>query len=274
MENNKRQRAQGDPTLKTATLRKASWKYLTIEQQSHLEELSQLRKASSILELPDKAKPADFFNAKAKELDLNCSAARIELQYFDKSMEEGKMTKEEYYESVNSLKETTNYEEGALCLIKRQKRHLIQDIEEMRPPPTIAADSKVHQSWLNLLIDKVATAGTMAKRKFDQGKFRDTMLDYYGVEKIGEDGSKYHYCVVMGEWIEEIKGKTQVKAAHIVPKALSGTDLDSLFNIGETMLQEARNSKFSSSFHITILIPRSEICRKYQTVAKIGKCKI
>lgn len=231
-------RALDGAPIAQAGMRKASWKFLTSDQQNHLEELGP-RRPSAVLKLSEDAGPKEYFDAKSTDLEATCEATRTELYYCKQVREEGKMTHENFQEATRDLKHTIEFAEDELQVIKRQKKHMVQDINEMAAPI-----AKVRASWINLLLDKVALAATPLKRnKFNQSKFRDDMLGFYGAEKI-IDKVKHQYCVVSGTWFPEVRGKTQIKAAHIVPKVLSGRELNELFGVGETMLHEARNSEY------------------------------
>ncbi|RDW94995.1 hypothetical protein BP5796_00758 [Coleophoma crateriformis] len=238
MADNKLPRALSGPPIEQAGTRKASWRFLTLAQQNHLEELGPTRRPSVVLKLSEDAGPEAYFDAKSTDLEATCEAARTELYYYKQVREEGKITHENYQEATRDLKRTIESAETELQVIKRQKKHMVQDIDEMAAPI-----AKVRASWISLLLDKVALAGTPLKKKnFNQSKFRDNMLRFYGAEKI-IDKVKYQYCVVSGKWYPGSRpGKTQIKAAHIVPKVLSGPELNELFEVGETMLHEARNS--------------------------------
>ncbi|RDW88424.1 hypothetical protein BP6252_00456 [Coleophoma cylindrospora] len=238
MADSKLPRALGGPPIEQAGMRKASWKFLTVDQQNHLEELGP-RRPLALLRLSEDAGPEAYFDAKSTDLEATCEAARTELHYYKQVTEKVTMTHENYQEATRELKHTIESAETELQVIKRQKKHIVQDIDEMAAPI-----AKFRASWVSLLLDKVALASTplkKTKKNFNQSKFRDDMLAFYGAEKI-VDNVKYQYCVVSGMWFPEVRGKTQIRAAHIVPKVLSGPELNELFEVGETMLHEARNS--------------------------------
>lgn len=83
---------------------------------------------------------------------------------------------------------------------------------------------------------KSATAKQRAK-PFDQARFKVQVNRYYGLtEHCQKDMS---WCQVLGLKI----AKSNVKAAHLVPKSLSAEKVAHLFGVGEVVLSDPRNGK-------------------------------
>lgn len=179
-------------------------------------------------------------------------AARIEKGVFNDALSEKKISRQVYDEVMKKLDDDQDTNETEMRVLKRQRKHLIEDAEE--------SQIRGKESFSELLFEKVRLIKMERKPKFAQVDFRRDCLEFYGAQRrqTMPNGieQKIHYCVVSGEWFEDelinhktSKFRTQVTAAHIVSKSLEGPELDRLFDIGEVMLREPRNSKCSPDFN-------------------------
>lgn len=251
LESRKRPRALGGPLAYTTSFRKACWQYLSPQIQQQLEtNLANQRLSSRIASLSTDAEAPAYFDARAIDLEKNCESIRTEISYFKEAVENGEMERDIYIEVSNGLQEDINKDEMELRVIKRQKKHLLEDIEER----TVSKE-KTRQLWVDLLLDKVRLAGKDAKpskKTTNQNSFRDAMMDYYRAEKIvlhNGTAEKWQYCVVTGEWYPQLN-QTSITAAYIVPKLLGGSELNQLFDVGETVLSKPRNSTYNFHFNM------------------------
>lgn len=249
----KRPRALGGPSNGPidgiSSFRKASWRLLDPDHRVQLETaFRDIEYSSEISQLSEDANGPEYLAARTKDTEKKCQSISTELSFFKAAMDAGGMKREDFIQITTGLQKSIDAGELELRVIKRQRNHILQDMEEMQSPV-----DKARRSWVNLILDRIQLAGEQLKKtKVEKIKpensFRTETMRYYGTAKrVGE--AWHHYCVVTGRWYEAIPGaKGQpfrgVKAAHIVPKVLQGSELDQLFGVGETDLSEARNSEY------------------------------
>jgi hypothetical protein len=87
------------------------------------------------------------------------------------------------------------------------------------------------RAYTDSIVPRVMGASAkQRKNHFRQDKFKSDLLKYYGAVK-GIGSGKAAWCHLTGWWDSKF-----VKAAHLVPKSLSGDELSYLFGVGEVIL--------------------------------------
>jgi hypothetical protein len=133
-------------------------------------------------------------------------------------------------------------------VLTRQKRFIEDDLEE-----EVAKKKKdigdgpdtdfFERAYANTIIPRVMGASSKQAKniftKHDQARIRERVLDYYGALKKFDGKTIKVHCHLSGWWVPSL-----VKAAHLVPKQLSGEELSFLFGVQETPLQDPRNGLF------------------------------
>ena len=131
-------------------------------------------------------------------------------------------------------------------VLTRQKRFIEDDLEEVAKKKKDIGDGPdtdyFERAYANTIIPRVMGSSCKQPKntftKHDQARFRERVLDYYGASRKGGEEARA-YCHLTGWW----KPQT-AKAAHLVPKQLSGEELSFLFGVQETPLQDPRNGLF------------------------------
>ena len=214
---------------------------------SHASQLSAMSTASSTV--------SEFLEEKIK-------LCQGELDYM-KSYKEGlheakcseKLDRHRHQEELDRVLANYQPRSEELKILKRQRRIVHDDLEDeiagSKRPREEGNDPDVgflERAYTNAIVPRIMSATSKQKKsKFRQSEFKRAVLDYYGAR---DEGCESIWCHLTG-WREP----EMVKAAHLVPKSLSGEEISYLFGVGEIVLYDPRNGKYIMNY-ISPIIPR------------------
>ncbi|KAK2753650.1 hypothetical protein FQN55_000013 [Onygenales sp. PD_40] len=185
-------------------------------------------------------------------LENRVKICQLQMEYFasyQDGMKEALQKKEvseyDYHEEVGQLDEQYEPIVQELKVLGRQRKFLEEDMEEgygiqvkrlKTEKANDAGAELIERAYASALVSKVMTAtAKQKKQKFDQSKFRKDVLEYYGAAR--QTGAQREaYCHLTGWWLAD-----DIKAAHLVPKSLSGDELSFLFGVREAVLSDSKN---------------------------------
>ncbi|KAJ5578387.1 uncharacterized protein N7459_007351 [Penicillium hispanicum] len=139
---------------------------------------------------------------------------------------------------INRMRSTVS----TLSILKRQRILLVEDLEDaveskrqrLRRP---SDDGLLERAYRDTIIPRVMNASAKQRAKpFDQSRFRKEVNQYYGIKEHCEHNTSW--CQVLGLMIP----KSNVKAAHLVPKSFTADEVAHLFGVGEVVLSDPRNA--------------------------------
>jgi hypothetical protein len=153
---------------------------------------------------------------------------------FRKARERRDMSEHEFQDAVGKLSEENTEKERELVAIKRQKKIIADDMDEMLPKY-----GTISNAYVNLMTARImAATSTQPKcKRFDRRAFSRDVLEYYGAKKEIR-GMDMKYCHLTG-W----QDLSTVKCAHLVPKSLESDELFYLFGVRDAVLSDPRNGK-------------------------------
>jgi hypothetical protein len=191
-------------------------------------------------ELSTTSSTCDFIDAKIEciSLDLAIKAKFKDKEYFESAKKRKAFTDEGYDDAMRDLKSEVDHKERELLILKRQKKAVSDDVDEVLPQYTT-----IEGAYSSVLRAKIMSASSkQGKGKpFDQHAFSKTVLSFYGAERLTDARSVEKFCHLTG-W----QPGNYVKCAHLVPKSLESEQLAYLFGVRDTVLSEARNGMFAS----------------------------
>jgi hypothetical protein len=189
--------------------------------------MSQLSTASST---------SDFIDAKIKSTSLEIAINGKFKEYFASAKKSKVFTDEEYDDAMRELKSEVDQKERELLTLKRQKKAISDDIDEVLPQY-----STIEGAYSSVLMAKITSASSKQRKgkPFDQRAFSKAVLSFYGAEWHTDAGPVEKFCHLTG-WQPGI----YVKCVHLVPKSLESDELAYLFGVRDTVLSEPRNGLF------------------------------
>ena len=124
-----------------------------------------------------------------------------------------------------------------LKTLKRQRKLITEDMDEevaikKRQLTGPSATGLYLKAYTDSIVQRVMTACKQkTRKKFDASQFKKSVNEYYGISK--ERG----YCQITGDFFMPRK----TKAAHIVPKSLTGDEISYLFGSELVVALDPRN---------------------------------
>ncbi|KAL8686324.1 MAG: hypothetical protein Q9218_007185 [Villophora microphyllina] len=211
-------------------------KYLRVHRKRKAQELQEKRKVSSSSTISADSTTQEFLTAKEQDTDLDIQFTDNLMHGFMEALQDGLITKKDYDDAMKGVGPHNTQKRNESVVLKRQKKFLTEDLDEMRPNY-----EKIRDAYAKVIVNKVmASTAFPKKKKSNQQKFRKDVLKYYQASRKTQSDKREPdeaYCALTG-W----QAKSRVKAAHIVPKALKGDELSYLFGVGEAVLSDPRNS--------------------------------
>ncbi|KAJ5475290.1 hypothetical protein N7539_008356 [Penicillium diatomitis] len=142
---------------------------------------------------------------------------------------------------VTKLAVTTS----TLKFLKRQKRHLADDLEKdtasIRQKIDGEPDGLLERAYVQAILDRVMRATVrQAATSFNAKRFKEKVNQLYGItdQRPSKD---LNWCHVLGVW----RDADGIKAAHIVPKSLRAGDLDHIFGqMDDDISSDPQNGQF------------------------------
>ncbi|KFY68859.1 hypothetical protein V496_00742 [Pseudogymnoascus sp. VKM F-4515 (FW-2607)] len=175
----------------------------------------------------------EFIEAKIESLAADISTADEVKNAMREATKRKVMTEDEFNDAVKSIDAESRERERELVAVKRQKKLITDDIEEILPRYETVGDA-----YAEVMITRImaATGNKKKDKPFDQKAFARAVLAYYGAKREDVPGTIEKYCHLTG-W----SGEKLVKCAHIVPKSLESDELSYLFGAREAVLSDPRN---------------------------------
>lgn len=210
---------------------------------SHASQASQTSIASSTI--------SEFLENKIRSCQLDIDYIQSYRDGLHEALSAEKLAEEDYRNEFNCVFGELQPRRQELRVLKRQKKIIQEDLEDdfvakkrYRGPDDEPDIGLLERAYTSTIVSRVMSAtAKQKKRSFDQSAFKKDVLAYYGAGKI-EGNYRLAFCHVVGAWFAH----DDVKAAHLVPKSLSGAELSYLFGVGELILSDKRNGKFIFPF--------------------------
>ncbi|KFY24849.1 hypothetical protein V493_04993 [Pseudogymnoascus sp. VKM F-4281 (FW-2241)] len=175
----------------------------------------------------------DFLEAKIESLSADIAMRNGVLDALCAAKKRKETAESDFQDDIDKTDAELTVAKRELVTIKRQKKTIKDDMDEFQPSYKTVPDAYAETMAVRIM----AATGRQKKGKaFDQGAFRERVLDYYGAKMVGADGNVKKYCHLTG-WQPALN----VRCAHIVPKSLKSDELSYLFGVRDAMLGEARN---------------------------------
>jgi hypothetical protein len=218
-------------------------RFSSLVPQGYQNEMQQLTQRSvsaqtAMSHLSTASSTSDFIEAKiesiSSDLDVNGKFKEI----FEIAKKRKAFTDEEYDDAMRELKSEVDQKERELLTLKRQKKAISDDIDEVLPQY-----STIEDAYSSVLMTKIMSASSKQRKgkPFDQSAFSKAVLSFYGAKRHATGGHVEKFCHLTG-W----QPWNHVKCAHLVPKSLESDELAYLFGVRETVLSDPRNGMFAS----------------------------
>lgn len=193
---------------------------------------------SAISQLSTTSSTNDFIDAKIESISADLAVNGKFKYYFESAKKSKVLADEEYADAMKELKLEVNQKERELITLRRQKKTISDDIDEVLPQY-----STIEGAYSSVLMSKIMSASSKQRKgkKFDQGTYPKAVLSFYSAVRHTDSGLVEKYCHLTG-WQPE----KQVNCAHLVPKSLESEELAYLFGVRETVLSEPRNGMLAS----------------------------
>jgi uncharacterized protein YdcH (DUF465 family) len=218
-------------------------RYGSLVPQSSLKDIEELSKRSAsamtaISQLSTTSFTDDFIDAKIESISADLAVNSKFKDYFESAKKRKVFTHEEYDDAVRELKSEVDQKERELTTLKRQKKAIADDIDELLPQY-----STIEAAYSSVLMTKIMSASSKqrGRKSFDQSAYSKAVLSFYGAVRRTDAGNVEKYCHLTGWQPEEL-----VRCAHLVQKSLESDELAYLFGVREAVLSEPRNSMFAS----------------------------
>jgi hypothetical protein len=206
-------------------------------------EILSKRTASAMAEISQPSTTSstnDFVDAKIESISADLAVNSKFKDYFESARKYKVLTDEEYDDAVEELKSETSRKERELITLKRQKKIISDDIDEV-----LSQYSTMENAYSSVLMIKMMSASSKQRRgkTCDQSTYAQAVLSFYNAVRHKKSGNIEKYCHLTG-WQPE----KSVKCAHLVPKSLESDELAYLFGVRETVLSEPRNGMFTTIY--------------------------
>ncbi|KIN00030.1 hypothetical protein OIDMADRAFT_55918 [Oidiodendron maius Zn] len=215
-----------------------SGRYGSLVPPSDLMNMAKLYKrtasaASALSQLSATSSTYDFIDAKIESISANLAVNNKFRVFFQIAKKRKVLTNGEYNDAVRVLESEVSQKERELITLKRQKKSISDDMDEVLPQY-----SAIEDAYSSVLMTKIMSASRKQRRgrSFDQSAYSKAVLSFYGAERCTSSGYREKYCHLTGWHAAQL-----VKCAHIVPKSLESDELAYLFGVREAVLSEPRN---------------------------------
>jgi uncharacterized protein YdcH (DUF465 family) len=193
---------------------------------------------TAISQLSTTSSTNDFIDAKIESISANLAINAKFRDYFGNAKKRKVFTDEEFDDAIRELELEVDQKERELVTLKRQKKAISDDIDEILPQFSI-----IEGAYSSVLMTKIMSASSKQRKgkSFDQSAYSKAVLSFYNAIHHIDAGHVEKYCHLTG-WHPD----NQVKCAHLVPKSLESDELAYLFGVHEAVLSEPRNGMFTS----------------------------
>jgi hypothetical protein len=191
---------------------------------------------STLSQLSNASSTTDFIDAKMESISAELALNNKFRGYFDRAKKRKCLSDTEYDDAIRELNLEIDQKERELAALKRQKKAISDDIDEVLPQY-----STLEGAYSSILMTKIMSASAKQRKgkPFNQSAYTKEVLLFYGSERRTSSGLIERYCHLTG-WHSE----KEVKCAHLVPKSLESDELAYLFGVREAVLLEPRNGMF------------------------------
>lgn len=209
---------------------------LSVSRQASLNDIKK-RKVSASSMLSTASSAAEFVVSKIEDVSLGIKYVDEMRKGLKEAFDDGNLPVSQYKEALTEVKNYCKPKESEIIVLKRQKKLIMDDLEEIVP-----SHARLEDAYANIIMNKVMTATAKQKKKnYNQSAFKKGVIAFYGAEQDSENDGDIDslWCHLTG-W----QALADVKAAHIVPKSLESNELSYLFGAGEVSLSDANNGMF------------------------------
>lgn len=197
---------------------------------------------------------SDFLESKIRE--YNCDLAYIKCAHEGllDALNANLISAPEFTEALLPFMASARTVSQELKTLSRQRKIMEEDLEEeasnkrrRQGEPDVEL---LERAYVDSIMPKVMSATAKQKKdkdfqehRFNASNFKRDVTTYYGISK----GTAY--CHLSGEW-----NARDVKAAHLVPRSLTGDEISHLFGVRKILLSDPRNGIDSLFFyHINLI---------------------
>ncbi|KAI9369358.1 hypothetical protein BJX61DRAFT_536488 [Aspergillus egyptiacus] len=198
--------------------------------------------ASRLSEMSVSSNVSDFLDAKVAAMEADLDWIRCFRDGLDEVKARQLIDDGEFAAEIQPLLDSFRDTSQNLTILKRQQRLIEDDLEEelqVKKKRTAEQpdDGLLERAYASTMVARVMAASAKQKKAkaFDQTQFRKDVVQYYNARD--PDGETSTWCHVLGMFLPS----AEVKAAHLVPKSLSGDEISFLFGAGEAVLSDCRN---------------------------------
>lgn len=183
---------------------------------------------------------SEFLEAKAASLQAELEFIKCQLAAYDVVRESEKMTSADFVEVIQPYLANFRSASQELHITKRQGRTFHADVEDeyatKRQRFDEPSNALLKRAYQTVMVERIMLASAkQSRREFSQSDFRKDVLAYYCPAAC--DGVAW--CHILG------RAHHKVKAAHIVPKILTGDEIAHLFGDEESVFVDRRNGECS-----------------------------
>jgi hypothetical protein len=171
---------------------------------------------------------SDFLEAKIKGYQTELDYLEAYKESLIAARESETITTDQYKESSDEAFQSFYQVSQDLRVLKRQHKIIKEDLEDeivkrQRNDNNEPGIDFLERAYADTIVPRVMGSVSKQKKqkKFNQSAFRKAVLKYYSA---GDEEKGVAYCHLLG-W----EPKERVKAAHLVPKCLSGNEIAHLF---------------------------------------------
>ena len=189
-------------------------RYSSLVPPSSLKDVEILTKRSvsaktAISQISAASSTNDFIDAKIESLSADLAVNGKFRDYFEGAKKRKVFTDEAYDDAMRELESEVNQKERELITLKRQKKAISDDIDEVLPQY-----STIEGAYSSVLMTKIMSASSKQRKgkSFDQSAYSKSVNSFYGAVRRTVAGLVEKYCHLTG-WLPE----KQVKCAHLVP---------------------------------------------------------
>lgn len=189
--------------------------------------------------LSSSSSTSEFIDAKIESLAADIAVGGGLIEALRDAKKRKVVAEDDLAKTMKKTEEDIAKAERELVIVKRQKKVIIDDLDE-----TLPNFDSIKSAYAATMTSRVMAATCRQKKgkAFDQKGFAQGVLEYYGAKRSRDGGGSEKYCHLTG-WHDA----EYVKCAHIVPKSLESDELAYLFGVREAVLSDQRNGKSTST---------------------------
>lgn len=137
----------------------------------------------------------DFIEAKIESISANLAANNKFRDYFESAKKRKVLADEEYEDAVRDLESEVDRKERELTTLKRQKKAISDDIDEVLPHY-----STIEGAHSSVLMTKIMSASSKQRKgkSFDQNVYSKAVVSFYDAVRRTDAGSIEKYCHLTG----------------------------------------------------------------------------